>query len=205
MEGVEGIGPNLGTQDLHTLFQLLSEELERRGETAHLFVVGGAAMALRFDDLRSTRDVDAVFEPVQVVRDAVATVSSSAGLPPDWLNDAVKGFLPGADNNPETVFESSSLLVQVPSDQYLLATKAFAARDHRDLADAAVIFNRANLADENDIVDLLSSYYPQRLLQPRHFYVADEIVSIEEHLGEGVTHDHLRPTLNSFKPPEMGL
>jgi hypothetical protein len=44
-----------------------------------------------------TRDLDAVFIPSDVVRQAAAAVAEREGLAEDWLNDAVKGFLPGPD------------------------------------------------------------------------------------------------------------
>src|SRR5256714_3821944 len=47
----------------------LSEELVRRGTRAEIFIVGGAAMALAYDARRSTRDIDAVFEPHGMVLD----------------------------------------------------------------------------------------------------------------------------------------
>ncbi|MDR2373685.1 MAG: hypothetical protein LBD77_06245, partial [Bifidobacteriaceae bacterium] len=57
------------------------------------------------------------------------------GLQPDWLNDAAKGFLPGPNDRRQTVFESESLPVQVPSPEYLLAMKLHASRDERDPQD----------------------------------------------------------------------
>jgi hypothetical protein len=75
----------------------LAAELERRGVSAEMYVVGGAAIALAFDERRSTRDVDAVFEPKNLVYEAAAVVAEQRGLPPGWLNDAVKGFLEGDD------------------------------------------------------------------------------------------------------------
>jgi hypothetical protein len=66
----------------------LAGELDRRGVIAEMYV-GGAAIALAFDERRATRDVDAVFEPKAVVYEAAATVAEEAGLSPGWLNDAV--------------------------------------------------------------------------------------------------------------------
>ncbi|MDO5066458.1 MAG: DUF6036 family nucleotidyltransferase [Propionibacteriaceae bacterium] len=77
------------------LFQELSRCLAATGATAQLFVVGGAAMALAYDQSRLTRDVDALFVPSAEVRQAAEKVATMHGLEPDWLNDAVKGFLPG--------------------------------------------------------------------------------------------------------------
>ncbi|MCI1747630.1 MAG: DUF6036 family nucleotidyltransferase [Acidipropionibacterium sp.] len=62
-------GPDLGAERLKGLFDELSTELEKCGQTAQLFVVGGAAMALAYDQLRLTRDVDAAFEPRSTIHD----------------------------------------------------------------------------------------------------------------------------------------
>lgn len=94
------------------LFQEMSDRLTDTGVSAQLFVVGGAAMALAYDRGRLTRDVDALFVPAPEVRRIAEAMSGPHGLEPDWLNDAAKGFLPGADESPRTVFESESLLVQ---------------------------------------------------------------------------------------------
>ncbi|MGO1183559.1 MAG: DUF6036 family nucleotidyltransferase [Micrococcaceae bacterium] len=50
---------------MHALFQELSDRLTTAGLQAQLFVVGGAAMALAYDDRRLTRDVDALFVPAR--------------------------------------------------------------------------------------------------------------------------------------------
>lgn len=104
-------------------------------------------------------------------------MSGPHGLEPDWLNDAAKGFLPGADEHPRTVFESESLLVQVPSPEYLLAMKLHASRDDRDLDDAAILFNRLGYTTAQDRIDLLTATYPTGQLLPRHRYLADEVTT----------------------------
>lgn len=78
----------LDIKHLHDLFQELSENLQARGLQAQLFVVGGAAMALAYDQQRITRDVDAIFEPAPEVRDIAESIADRHGLEPDWLNDA---------------------------------------------------------------------------------------------------------------------
>ena len=63
-------------------------------------VVGGAAMALAYNTRRLTAHVDGVFEPKSAIYDASRAVAQDRlGLPVDWLNDAVKGLLPGADRD----------------------------------------------------------------------------------------------------------
>lgn len=159
------------------LFQELSDRLAVARVSAQLFVVGGAAMALAYDRGRVTRDVDALFVPAPEVRRIAEEMSGPHGLEPDWLNDAAKGFLPGADEHPRTVFESESLLVQVPSPSYLLAMKLHASRDERDLNDAAVLFNRLGYTSAQDCIDLLTATYPTGQLLPRHRYIAEDIAA----------------------------
>lgn len=52
----------LGRTEIQALLEDLDRELERRGATADLFLVGGAAIAVAYDIRRATRDLDAVFE-----------------------------------------------------------------------------------------------------------------------------------------------
>lgn len=56
-------GGTLDAAKVLTLFHELSDRLADAGVSAQLFVVGGAAMALAYDDGRVTRDVDALFVP----------------------------------------------------------------------------------------------------------------------------------------------
>ncbi len=170
-------GGQLDAGRVQTLFQELSDRLAAAGVQAQLFVVGGAAMALAYDSGRLTRDVDALFVPAPEVRRIAEQMSGPHGLEPDWLNDAVKGFLPGADEHPRTVFESEWLLVQVPSPEYLLAMKLHASRDDRDLDDAAILFNRLGHSTAQDCIDLLTATYPTGQLLPRHRYLADEVAT----------------------------
>ncbi len=84
----------LGVEDVRGLFQELSDRLAASGVHAQLFVVGGAAMALAYEQGRLTRDVDALFVPAPQVRQAAEAIGVAHGLEPDWLNDAAKGFCP---------------------------------------------------------------------------------------------------------------
>jgi hypothetical protein len=52
-------------------------------------------VALAYSARRATRDLNAVFEPKQVIYEVAHQVGTRHGLPDDWLNDGVKGFLTG--------------------------------------------------------------------------------------------------------------
>lgn len=86
----------------------LGGRLAARGIEGEMYVVGGAAIALAFDEPRSTRDIDAVFEPKTVIYEIAGKLAEERGLPDGWLNDAVKGFLTGADPEAPLVLEATA-------------------------------------------------------------------------------------------------
>lgn len=175
-------GEELTADRLQELLQELSDSLQARGLTAQLLIVGGAAMALGYDRQRLTRDVDAVFQPTEEVRQIAAEIGEHHGLEPDWLNDGAKGFMPRSNGKERVVFESESLYVQVPSPEYLLAMKLHASRDDRDLNDAATLFNEAGYTDPQQAIDLLDRSYPPPMLLPKHRYVVEDVARRAEAL-----------------------
>ena len=54
-------GPLLDRAAIEHAFRQLGERLARRGLTADVYVIGGAALAMAYDARRATRDIDAVF------------------------------------------------------------------------------------------------------------------------------------------------
>lgn len=176
-------GGQLDADGVRALFAELSDRLAAAGVSAQLFVVGGAAMALAYDTGRLTRDVDALFVPAPEIRQIAEEMSGDHGLEPDWLNDAAKGFLPGDDQHPRTVFESESLLVQIPSPEYLLAMKLHASRDDRDLDDAAILCDALGYTSAQECIDLLTGTYPLGQLLPRR-YLSEDVAARARALHE---------------------
>jgi len=133
----------------------LGRRLAGRGIVGELYVVGGAAIALAFDERRSTRDIDAVFEPKLVVYEEAARVADELHLPDGWLNDGVKGFLAGPDPWPTSVFEVPGLRVQSASAEMLLALKCLAHRLGEDDDDVRLLARHLGLSDPDAVLDLV--------------------------------------------------
>jgi hypothetical protein len=152
----------LGREDIRALLDDLSAELAARGARAELFLVGGAALAVAYDATRATRDLDAVFVPAGIVRQAAAAVAEQRGLAEDWLNDAVKGFLPGPDPDAQRFYSSDSLIVDVASPRYLLAMKLFAARAEIDADDIILLYRQLGFTTVDEGLDLVEQAYPGR-------------------------------------------
>jgi hypothetical protein len=142
--------------------QALGDELARRGVRGQIFIVGGAAMALAYSTRRVTTDIDAVFEPKASIYEAAARVAEDLGLPDDWLNDAVKGFMPGADEHPRPVPEVHGIEITTASPRYLLAMKLMAMRFGEDDEDIETLLRECRVRSPEDALEVLHSLYPRQ-------------------------------------------
>ena len=174
------MSPGLGRKDIRALLDDLSHELAARGAKAELFLVGGAALAVAYDATRATRDLDAVFIPSDVVRQAAAAVADRKGLAQDWLNDAVKRFLPGPDPDAQRFYSSDSLIVDVASPRYLLAMKLFAARAEIDADDIILLYRQLGFTTVDEGLDLVQQAYPGRPIPAKVRFLLTEIVDSME-------------------------
>jgi hypothetical protein len=168
--------PGLDGAAIHGLLDELSDELAARRAHADLFLVGGAAIAIAYDDARSTRDLDAVFLPTDVVREAAAVVAQRHGLNADWLNDAVKGYLPGPDPDRQRFYSSASLNVDVASARYLLAMKLFSSRVENDADDIMFLYRKLGFTTVDEGLDLVEQVYHGRPVEAKVQFLLEEIV-----------------------------
>ena len=140
--------------------EALGGELTRDGIHGQVFIVGGAAMALAYSSRRVTRDIDAVFEPKSAVYEAAARVAAQLGLPDNWLNDGVKGFLPGADRDALPLPQIPGVEVTTASPRYLLAMKLLAMRFGEDDEDIRVLLGETGIKTVDEALALLAQMYP---------------------------------------------
>ena len=117
-----------------------------------------------------------MFIPSDIVRQAAATAAEREGLAEDWLNDAVKGFLPGPDPDAQRFYSSDSLIVDVASPRYLLAMKLFAARAEIDADDIALLYRQLGFTTVDEGLDLVEQAYPGRPIPPKVAFLLAEIV-----------------------------
>jgi len=168
----------LTRQAILDLFGLLNEELSRSDTIGELHVVGGAVMCLALNARDSTHDVDALFEPARVVREAARRVAARAGVSEDWLNDAVKGYL-GPRNAFETFLELSHLRVFVAEPHYLLAMKCASLRlgaEFHDLDDVRYLLRHLDLRSASDALAVVAQYVPAGRIPPKTRYALEEIL-----------------------------
>ncbi|MDH5643157.1 MAG: hypothetical protein OEY63_03065 [Gemmatimonadota bacterium] len=168
----------LSKQDIQRLFHLLNAELAGQDVIGEVYLVGGAVMCLALDARESTIDVDAVFQPTQTVREAASKVGTAVGVDPDWLNDAVKGFLsPRGDFDP--YLELDHLRVFTARPQYLLAMKCAALRlgeQFHDLDDVRYLLRYLNIADPEKAMEIVTEYFDESQLKPKTRLALEELL-----------------------------
>jgi hypothetical protein len=171
----------LSRERILDLFAELDEELRRDGIHGDVFIVGGAAMAVAYDARPATRDVDGIWRPSAEVRAAAVRVAARHDdLDESWLNDGVKGFLPGDDPGAQrVVYDGSHLSVSAASPEYLLATKLLASRVARDEDDILLLYRLCGLTTVEQGLAIVDRFYGNRPIEPKvRFY-------LEELLGGG--------------------
>lgn len=168
----------LTADDIRRLFQLLDEELGQAGATGELYLVGGAVMCLVLGAREATRDIDALFRPTRVIREAAARVAVRAGVPASWLNDAVKGFLAG--NGDYTLYlELPHLRVYAADPRYLLAMKCAAMRlgaEFQDLGDIRYLLRFLNITQVEEALAIVTSYFSESSLPPKTRLALEELL-----------------------------
>lgn len=163
------VAPALTHADIRRLFVLLDADLAAHDATGEIYVVGGAVMCLAFGARQSTKDVDALFVPARVVREAASRVAASDGLDASWLNDAVKGYL-----SPRGEFDRflslPHLQVFTAHPRYLLAMKCAALRlgeEFHDLDDVRYLLRHLDVRTVEQALAIVTQYFDESQLLPK--------------------------------------
>jgi len=167
--------------DISRLFKRLDQELAATETKGELYLMGGAVMCLVFEARESTKDLDAFFKPVRVMRKAAERMAVDLGLDEDWLNDAVKGFL-STKADFDDYLELPNLKVLTASPEYLLAMKCLAMRlgeEFHDEQDVRFLLRYLNISRYEAAIELIARYYPIEQVPQKALYALEEI------LGDG--------------------
>jgi hypothetical protein len=147
--------------------QALSDELGKKGITGEVCLFGGTVMVLAFTARLTTKDVDALFQPAQLIRALAQKIGEEQHLPAGWLNDGVKGFISTRHETTAGVLpQFPHLRLTMPVPEYLLAMKCMAARiggttdEPSDVVDIVFLIRHLKLKSAKTVLDLVGRYYP---------------------------------------------
>jgi len=170
----------IDSKQIKAYLERLDEILRNNSVKGELCLYGGAIMCLVYDARPSTKDVDAVFEPSEKIRQAAEQIAKEFNLRKDWLNDAVKGFV--VEHPKKIVFNWPNLKVYRPEPDYLLAMKALASRvDSTDNKDILFIIKELGLKSAADVFSIIEKYYPRQRIRPATQFFIEELFENDQH------------------------
>jgi hypothetical protein len=167
-------------EQIETYLKRLDKILSKNFIKGELCLYGGALMCLVYNARPSTKDVDAVFEPVEKIREAAEQVAEEFNLREDWLNDAVKGFV--VEHSQKIVFNWPNLKVYRPEPDYLLAMKALASRiEGTDKKDILFLIKKLGLKSPDEVFGIIEKYYPRQRIRPATQFFVEELFENDQH------------------------
>ena len=164
--------------EIVSLLTALNKELNRSCVCGELYLVGGAVMTLVFDARDSTKDIDTFFRPAEAIRQAAARVAAHRGCDPDWINDAVKGYM-NEHGSFADYLDLSNLKVMTAQPEYLLAMKCLSMRlgpEFHDEDDVRFLLRYLNLTRYQQAVNIISRYYPLDRIPAKALSAMEEIL-----------------------------
>ena len=165
----------LTKEQIINALERLDEELGILGMQGELLLTGGAAMCLVHSARDMTKDIDALYEPKAVINQLISKIAVEDGLPEDWLNDSVKGFV--TDDAPRESFLSMpNLKITAVSADYLLAMKLMSARfGETDYGDIKFLMKKLCIDTAEVMEKVVTTYYPIERILPKTRYIIEQL------------------------------
>ena len=119
----------------------INKKLEQRNKFGEIVLCGGAVFTLVYETRNSTQDIDAVFNPIEDLKEIIDEITHENNLDSHWLNDDVSIFTREFKNLSSSEYlRFSNLTANVLEAESLLAMKLVSARDDTyDLSDAVTL------------------------------------------------------------------
>ncbi len=176
---------NAAALDRETILKalsVLSEKLHAEGVIGEICLFGGTAMILAFNARLSTRNVDAVFQPPEVIRSKAREIAGEMNLSADWLNDSVKGYVSASPQyTSDGLPQMPNLRVIRPTAEYLLAMKCMASRSASyatkgDRDDILFLLNHLGLQNSEGVFAIVEKFYSRDHILPKTYFLIQELL-----------------------------
>lgn len=171
---------NMNKQDILNNLMALDGKLKQNDMAGEVDLFGGAVMCLGLNARETTHDIDALFAPKSNIRELIHEVAVEQGLPEDWMNDGVKGFV-SPDGTYERFGEDifTNLRVFMTTPEYLFAMKCLSCRlgsdSETEVDDIKFLINYLEIKSLKEAEDLILQYYPVNRYKPKTHYMLMEI------------------------------
>jgi len=135
----------------------VNKKLEQRGKFGELVLCGGAVFTLIYETRNSTRDIDAVFNPREELKEIIDEITRENNLDSQWLNDDVSMFTVEFKNLTSSEYlRLSHLTVGVLKAETLLSMKLISARtDTYDLDDTVTLIKHLKIKKVEELYAMI--------------------------------------------------
>ncbi len=164
----------LKKDELTKYLEILGERLAKENLHGEIILAGGAAMCLVHSARDMTKDIDALYEPKSDINRLVGAMAEDYGLPKDWLNDSVKGFV---NENVETqgFMKYGNLKISAVTPDYLLAMKLMSSRvEGQDYNDIKFLFRKLGIVELSQAEQIIGRFFPISRVLPKTMYVIEQ-------------------------------
>ena len=162
----------LSRDNIEEYFEALAEKILETGIGHHkILVVGGAAMALKYQDGRSTVDIDICFREQNDLYSCCQSVAADYGLPDDWINADVMH----SDSFSYVLFEKAVLFkkygefleifVADDLDLYCMKLVSFRPKDVQDTEILAASLKNTGITKADVFANFVRLYGSEYLLR----------------------------------------
>ena len=162
----------LSGENIDDYFEALATKILESGIGQHkILVVGGAAMALKYQDGRSTVDIDICYREQNNLYECCKLVAEEYDLPDDWINADVMH----SDSFSYVLFERAELyktycgvlevLVADDLDLYCMKLVSFRPKDVQDMEILAGCLKSNGIRKEDVIGNFVRLYGNEYLLR----------------------------------------
>ena len=108
-----------------------------------------------------------------MIYEVAAEVAARRGLPPGWLNDAVKGFVADEDPAAAPIIDVPGLRCMAASPRILLAMKVLAHRVGEDEDDVRLLARELGLTSAGEVLAVAEEIFGDRLAAAAGFFVEE--------------------------------
>ena len=152
------------------LFTALGAELVPTALEVEFYFIGGALLSQAFSAEPPSANVNALFQPLSPLRDAVRAVARTHGVDERWPYDAARAVLQGQSQHPVPPYvELPRVRVFEPRPEYVLAVKCGAMRigdGTQETDDLRYVLRSMNVTSSDVALSLVGSYLAMRQLVP---------------------------------------
>ena len=144
-------------EDIINCFKELDKRLPPDSGRVTVYMIGGGAMATRYDSARVTTDIDYTTtgsDTPAALTAGIAATSDRLGLKPDWMNNVAESSIPRTpDDEQQTVYKGDNLTVVAAGYRHLIAMKLNAGRD-KDVQDLLTLCEQNRIDHPDTLINI---------------------------------------------------